>query len=406
MSEAVLISPRNQVFSRLALTSLVLLTASNHTLAEESSQFIVPEDATAEELLDFMARLVEPTESFQSREAAENYSRQAGHAIKQAAEKFFSEKSPVQYTEDQLLEAIKMKVSALLLLDGLGEPNAKQQASAFLATLTNHASPRVALTAFHFQATDNINRWQHLSDAKKSELLAKAEETLVRDPALPQQASLLTYLADVLGDKPVRPQVLELVEEVLPHLKEGEGSKLEQKVEALESVVRRLELPGKPIEMEGKLLSGDKIDWKKYRGKVVLIDYWATWCGLCHAELPNIRRMHKKYKEQGFEVVGISLDEDPAKVRKFLENQGIPWPTLVGHEPKTQGWNHPMVGKYGIHDLPRAILVDRQGKVVHMNARGKQLGTELEKLFGGQTVALDSPPRTTDAQVDTVQFEE
>lgn len=348
-----------------------------------------------------MAGLIEPNESFQSRQQAEEYSRKAGRAINVAADKLIG----TQPAEEHLLQAIKLKVSALMLLDGLGQPGVKQQADTFLAGLVDHESPRVALTAFQLRATERINRWQHLPEEKKHALLAQAEETLVRDPALPQHASLLTYLADVLGDKPVRPQVLQLVEEVLPHLKAGKGRKLEEKVEALESVVRRLELPGKPLEMEGKLVSGDKIDWQKYRGKVVLIDYWATWCGLCHAELPNIRRMHQQYKEQGFEVIGISLDEDPAKVRQFMESQGIPWPTLVGHKPETQGWNHPMVDKYGIHDLPRAILVDREGKVVHMNARGKQLVMELDKLFAGRSVALDKAPRV-DSKVETVQFEQ
>ena len=81
-------------------------------------------------------------------------------------------------------------------------------------------------------------------------------------------------------------------------------------------VIRRLTLPGHPIELKGTLVGGKPFDQDSLKGKVVLVDFWATWCGPCRAELPNVVKNYKKYHDKGFEVVGISLDDDRDKLEK------------------------------------------------------------------------------------------
>ncbi len=143
-------------------------------------------------------------------------------------------------------------------------------------------------------------------------------------------------------------------------------------------VARRLDLPGKEMKLEGKTASGDAFDWKTYRGKVVLVDYWATWCGPCVAELPNVKENYDKYHDKGFEVVGISLDEDPGRLRRFLAEREIPWVCLF---EEGVGTDHPMANYYGVMQIPTTMLVDRDGKVVAVGVRGGELGRHLAKLL-------------------------
>lgn len=155
--------------------------------------------------------------------------------------------------------------------------------------------------------------------------------------------------------------------------------KLAEYGEKMTGVARRLDLPGKEMKIEGTTASGEPFDWEAYRGKVVLVDYWATWCGPCIQELPNVKENYEKYHDQGFEVVGISLDQDPARLQRFLTEREIPWVCLF---EEGAGWNHPMAKYYGVMGIPATMLLDREGKVVSMGVRGGELGRQLEKLLG------------------------
>ena len=112
----------------------------------------------------------------------------------------------------------------------------------------------------------------------------------------------------------------------------------------------------------------------------MLVDFWATWCGPCIAEMPNVLAAYEKYHDKGFEVVGVSLDTDRDALETFLKEKEIPW-TILYEEPQGQGWQHPLASYYGITGIPTVILVGRNGKVVTMDVRGEKLGEELGKLF-------------------------
>ena len=92
--------------------------------------------------------------------------------------------------------------------------------------------------------------------------------------------------------------------------------------------------------------------------------------------------MYEAYHEKGFEVLGISLDKSEAKAADYVEENAIPWPSLFPEDKDRRGWNHPLVSYYGIRGIPTAILVDADGRVVSMNARGRALREQLRELLG------------------------
>jgi thiol-disulfide isomerase/thioredoxin len=145
------------------------------------------------------------------------------------------------------------------------------------------------------------------------------------------------------------------------------------------ATARRLGLVGNEMELVGTTVAGEAFDWSSYRGKYVLVDFWATWCGPCVAEIPNLKRLYATYHQRGFDIVGISLDRNPNALTAYLKQQEIPWVTLY---EQGGGGSHPVAKQYGISAIPTMFFVDKEGKVVSLQARGLELRNLLEQHLG------------------------
>jgi peroxiredoxin len=136
-------------------------------------------------------------------------------------------------------------------------------------------------------------------------------------------------------------------------------------------------------------LEGMPVKLSDYRGKVVLIDFWATWCSPCVAEMPNIKKALNEYGASGdFVVIGVSLDGDEAIVRKFIDKKEIPWTQIVGGPVP----GNPVAESYNVVGIPATYLLDRNGKVIATDIRGRQLEVELQKLLPRTTAQANLPP--------------
>jgi len=139
---------------------------------------------------------------------------------------------------------------------------------------------------------------------------------------------------------------------------------------------RRLAIGAEPVDFQVKSIDGKTLSPGAYQGKVLLIDFWATWCGPCIAEMPNVKQVYAKYHPKGFEIVGISLDQSRDRLDQYLKKNEIPWPQYFDGK----WWKNDVAVRYGVQSIPTTILVDRTGKIRYKSLRGKQLENAVEKL--------------------------
>lgn len=169
------------------------------------------------------------------------------------------------------------------------------------------------------------------------------------------------------GDEEKALKLYETISEEFPNAavhKKATGAKL------------RLNSVGKSIPLKGKPLTGGNFDLNNMKGKAVLIQYWATWCEPCKADMPLLKELRTKFGKE-FEVVGVCLDQDKKEMLAFLKQDDPRWPQLF----EEGGLDSPLANELGIQTLPTMILVDKQGKVVNRNIRAQELEGELKKLL-------------------------
>jgi peroxiredoxin len=122
---------------------------------------------------------------------------------------------------------------------------------------------------------------------------------------------------------------------------------------------------------------GEPVSLSSLQGKYVLVDFWASWCGPCRQENPNVVRMYNKYKDKGFEIFGVSLDESKDKWTTAIAKDQLTWP----HVSDLKGWNSAAAQLYNIQAIPQTLLLDKEGKIIAKNLRGKDLENKLASLL-------------------------
>ena len=123
--------------------------------------------------------------------------------------------------------------------------------------------------------------------------------------------------------------------------------------------------------------AGKPLSIANYKGKVVLLDFWATWCPPCRAELPNVIKTYDAYHNKGFEIIGISLDKDSAKLASFTKEQNMTW----GQYFDGLMWQNKLASKYGITSIPATFLLDGQGTIIGKDLRGEDLDKAVAKAL-------------------------
>ncbi len=340
--------------------------------------FTVPKGTPAE-IMEWAESLQKKRMNFPSRRAAVEFAIKVQWALSEAGDQVLSQKPD----DDEALAAAEMKLNALTLLTEAGIEGALDAGMKAAEKLKKDKRPEVAefateawgrLRLFSVTTMEVKERTAFIKETLDAIALSKYSNVAI------SQAGQLGEILQSLEDETVAGDYYEQLAKILA--KSGKP-RFMQMAEMLNAEVRRMKLPGNAMEVTGKTLEGKDFNWASYKGKVVLVDFWATWCGPCREELPNVKANYEKYHEKGFDVVGISLDDDRDKLTSFIEKNEIPWTNLFT-APNDDGepGEQPTAKHYAVSSIPTAILVGKDGKVITLNARGEILSELLEKLLG------------------------
>lgn len=143
-------------------------------------------------------------------------------------------------------------------------------------------------------------------------------------------------------------------------------------------ILKKLKIGNPALPIEAVTTAGDRITLESFKGKVLLLDFWASWCQPCRHEMPNVKTVYKQFHDKGFEILGVSLDQSEAGFRGYVDELDIPWPQIYDGK----GWNSAVGRKYGITSIPATFLLDRDGKIRYRNLRGPELGAAVRELVG------------------------
>lgn len=254
-----------------------------------------------------------------------------------------------------------------------------KQAEALKAYIAEHPKAEDVKMAESMLVRSLMNSDQHAEVVK---LLAKKYDALLADRANASTRDIiggcvmpLLSAQLELGDKAAVKTWLARVEKDF-----AEDADAEQIKRALQQFSGRLNMPsvGDTMELKFKAVDGRDVDLAALKGKVVLVDFWATWCGPCVQELPNVKKAYERFHDKGLEIIGISLDDDKTKLDAFLRKNELPWPQAFSGD----GWDDATAKKYGIQSIPAMFLIGKDGKVVAVNTRGPALASKLEELLG------------------------
>lgn len=284
-------------------------------------------------------------------------------------------------TEDNdvaVLQAIEMHMRVLAFSKRYGVNKTNKEIDAFVATLKKDKRPTIVKFVNFQELSTKVDGVRTASPKEQVEIadavvkhVSEAEQIAIPEV---QIASNAVRAFGYSGDYELAARTADALGKVIS---KADDKRFARAGRYMVGAGRRFRLPGNQMKLEGKTHDGKDFDWSSYRGKVVLVDFWATWCGPCIRELPNVQANYEKYHGKGFEVVGISIDNDLSKLESFLDRRKLPWVNLHSSED-----DDPNAAYYGVNSIPNTMLVGRDGKVLELNVRGPKLGQLLEKHLG------------------------
>lgn len=188
---------------------------------------------------------------------------------------------------------------------------------------------------------------------------------------------ILPGLVDAYAATGQRAEAEKLIEDARAKFK---GHEMADRIaDALDGLQASLKKPtlGDRMDIAFEALDGRKVNLAEMKDKVVLVDFWATWCGPCKFELPHLLAAYNKHHDDGFEIIGISLDDDRERLESFIQERGMTWPQHFDGN----GWQNELAAQFGIQSIPATFLVGKDGTIVATDLRGPALEKKVAELL-------------------------
>jgi thiol-disulfide isomerase/thioredoxin len=275
--------------------------------------------------------------------------------------------------------ALAVPVFAFDSVEALMKDSAKRDAELLKTYLAEHPKADDARMA-HSLLVRNLMHSDQAAEA--TALLEKNYEALVADKKNADLRELIGGTVLPLLSMQLEAGQKDKVKAMIARVEKdfADDENIGQIKKALAQIEAQLDKPsvGETMDLKFKSSDGRDVDLAALKDKVVLVDFWATWCGPCVAELPNVKKAYEKFHDKGFEIVGISLDDDKGKLEKFTKKENMPWPQSCSGD----GWDDALAKKYGIKSIPAMFLIGKDGKIASVNTRGPgALEKKLEELL-------------------------
>ncbi|WP_221225452.1 TlpA family protein disulfide reductase [Aporhodopirellula rubra] len=353
---------------------------------DENAPIEIP-DGTAEELLEFA------NETMRNRGRTRESVIRSARAVVDAGTKI---RSLDDVTLEMELKAIGLQMPALKFLARVDQDAAKELEE-LIESFADDDRPEIQNFARMEKLATEVRGARAMDQDERQKLVDEVLQIADESGMNAELYSLASQLAGALGAAEQTEMAVSLYNNIADRMEQSDDERMKEMASRARGSARRIGLLGNEMELNGTTAEGEPFDWSEYRGRVVLVDFWASWCGPCRGEIPNMKRNLAAYGDE-FAIVGINMDRTIKAMEECIEKEEIAWVNLVGDEENGTGWNHPIARYYGVSGIPTAILVDRDGKVVSLSARGNRLDKSLEELLG--------PPKKVEAPEEDEATEE
>lgn len=267
--------------------------------------------------------------------------------------------------KDQM-RLVKMELEAMMALLGDAEAVGSIKKAAVAVDPDEAAQGKAWQIALNWAAAGK--------DVKAQEKLAAELGRLGRSH---HRVDMVAQVAELLSQNAASPALMQQLEELI--INDLDGPLAERMKVEVEQRRKLRELVNKEIVIRGATLDGGEFTSADWKGKVVLVDFWATWCHPCVADMPRLKQLYARHHDKGFEIVGVSWDENSESLKDYLASQdGMPWPQLF--DPNNPGV-HAVAREFGVATLPTMFLIDKKGKVRSVKAQQENLEELIPKLL-------------------------
>lgn len=280
--------------------------------------------------------------------------------------------------DDSAREAIGFRFALFGISSQLGIPDAADARRAWVTALKSDARPVYGQMGRGLDVLESTQTPEAATGQREAwtKIFAAAEALLKETNASPFAANITMQVSELSEMAAPADLASKANEAFAARFAESDSDPVRAAAPVLAGVGRKLGLPGNKMIVEGTTVAGQPFNLTQLEGKVVLVDFWASWCGVCIESFPALEKLYKEHHDAGFEIVGVNIDDTKELWTEFLDKRPLPWLHMQNLGTGEQD-RHPNADRYGVNAIPFMVLIGRDGNVIQTNVVPEELETLL-----------------------------